>query len=67
MEIMGVKIGPTAIKFAEKANDVRIDRAEKSASEASKEHRIAARNARLLQNDLDEHEEGFVYGAGIAD
>ena len=37
------------------------------ASEASKDHRTALRNARILQNDYYEEEEEIVYGAGIAE
>lgn len=65
MEVMGVKIGLEARRFADKANDRRLDRAEHEATEASKEHRTAARNSRILQNDAYEEQEGVVYEAGI--
>ena len=65
METMGVKIGPTAEKFADKVNDKRVDKAELQASNTSKEHRTAVRNARILENDLNEQEEGVVYEAGM--
>ena len=65
MELMGVKIGPQARHFADKANDKRVDRAELEASEASKEHRTASRNARILENDRYEDQEGVVYEAGM--
>ena len=67
METMGVQIEPNASFYAEKINSVRIDKAEKSATAASKEHKIAVRNARSLENDLLEVEEGDTYGAGITD
>ena len=65
MEVMGVKIGPQARQFADKANDRRVDRAELEATEASKEHRTAARNAKILENDAYEDQEGVVYAAGL--
>ena len=67
MQAMQVRIGPQAKLYAEKVNNLRIERAELQASEASKEHRTALRNARILQNDYYEEEEGIVYGVGIAE
>ena len=64
---MEVRIGPWAILYAEKVNNLRIERAELQASEASKEHRTALRNARILQNDYYEEEQGIVCGTGIAE
>ena len=65
MEVMGIRIGPEARHFADRANNRRIDRAELEATEASKEHRTALRNARILQNDAYEDLEGVVYEAGM--
>ncbi|KYQ59592.1 hypothetical protein ALC60_01383 [Trachymyrmex zeteki] len=65
MEVMGVKIGPQARQFVDKANDRRVDRAELEATEASKEHRTATRNAKILENDAYEDQEGVVYEAGL--
>ena len=64
---MEVRIGPQAKLYAEKFNNLRIERAELQASETSKEHRTALRNARILQNDYYEEEEGIVHGAGVAE
>ncbi|KAG5883373.1 hypothetical protein JTB14_009071 [Gonioctena quinquepunctata] len=65
MEVMGVRIGPEARHFADRANNRRVDRSELEATEASKEHRTAVRNARILQNDAYEDQEGVVYEAGM--
>lgn len=65
MEVMGVRIGPEARHFADRANNRRVERAELEATEASKEHRTALRNARILQNDAYEDQEGVVYEAGM--
>lgn len=62
---MGVRIGPEARHFADRANNRRVERAELEATEASKEHRTALRNARILQNDAYEDQEGVVYEAGM--
>ena len=67
METMGVQIGPNATFYAEKVNSARIDKAEHAASRTSKQHRIAVRNAKSLENYALEVEEGVMYGAGIAD
>ena len=64
---MKVRIGLQAKLYTEKVNNLRIERAELQASEASKEHRTALRNAMILQNDYYEEEKGIVYGAGIAE
>lgn len=65
MEVMGVRIGPEARHFADRANSRRVDRAELEATEASKEHRTFLRNARILENDAYEDQEGAVYEAGM--
>jgi len=67
MDVMGVKIGPHAIRFAKKYNDERICTANRRSSEASKEVRTARRNARADAEDMFEETEGLLYGAGIAD
>ncbi|XP_015591323.2 piggyBac transposable element-derived protein 4-like, partial [Cephus cinctus] len=65
MEVMGVRIGPEARHYADRANNRRVDRAEQEATEVSKEHRTAVRNARILHNDAYEDQEGVVYEAGM--
>ena len=67
MEVMGIQIGPTAHQHTENVNTIRIDRSEHLSSTTSKEARMAARNSRILENDLAVQEEGIIYGAGIAD
>ncbi|KAG5865616.1 hypothetical protein JTB14_025789 [Gonioctena quinquepunctata] len=64
-KVIGVRIGPEARHFADRANNRRVDRSELEATEASKEHRTAVRNARILQNDAYEDQEGVVYEAGM--
>ena len=65
MEVMGVKIGPQARQFADKANDKRVERAELETTEASKENRTATINAKILENDAYGDQEGVVYEAGM--
>ncbi|KAG5879502.1 hypothetical protein JTB14_004727 [Gonioctena quinquepunctata] len=61
----GCQNRPEARHFADRANNRRVDRSELEATEASKEHRTAVRNARILQNDAYEDQEGVVYEAGM--
>lgn len=61
METMGVKIGTLAQQFAETRDEERIAIANRRSSEASKEARIARREAKSIKA------EGLMYGAGIAD
>ena len=64
---MKVRIGPQAKLYGEKVNKLRIEKAKLRASEATKEHRTALRNARILQNDYYEEEKRILYGGGIAE
>lgn len=63
---MGITIGPEAHAFAVRRDEVRIELSELRASEASKEARIARLHERTSENKYFEVEEGFLYGAGIA-
>lgn len=67
LSVMGITIGPEAHAFAVGRDEVRIERSELRASEASKEARTARLHERTSENKHFEVEEGFLYGAGIAD
>ena len=57
-----------AAKNFVQAHDVaRILKADKMSHEASKEQRVARRNARLEENEACEETEGIIYWADIAD
>lgn len=64
---MGVTIGPESFAFAQNLDDARIMKADRQASLASKEARIARQNEKSMQNELYEETEGILYGPGIAD
>ena len=67
LSIMGITIGPEAHAFAVRRDEVRIERIELRASEASKEAKTARLRERTSENKQFEVEEGFLYRAGIAD
>ena len=67
METMGVSIGVEAKNFVQAHDEARILKADKMSNEASKEQRVARRNARLEENEVYKETEGIIYGAGIAD
>lgn len=67
LSVMGITIGPEAHAFAVRRDEDRIERSELRASEASKEGRTARLHERTSENENFEVEEGFLYGAGIAD
>ncbi|XP_044584112.1 uncharacterized protein LOC123264734 isoform X2 [Cotesia glomerata] len=64
---MGKTIGPESHAFVNKRDQVRINRSEVRATEASKETRTAKSSERASLNMTFEFEEGTLYGAGIAD
>ena len=65
---MGITIGPEAHAFTVRRNQVRIERSELRASEASKEARTALlQKKNTSENEHFEVEEDFLYRAGIAD
>ncbi|XP_043471610.1 uncharacterized protein LOC122504522 [Leptopilina heterotoma] len=67
MEVMGVQIGTNGMNYAKKYNELRIRRAEKKASETSKQARSSRRADRVAENDAYEETEGLLYAPGIAD
>jgi len=67
LDVMGITIGPEANAFAARRDEARIERSELRTSKASKEGRTARLNQRTSENEHFEVEEGFLYGAGIAD
>ncbi|XP_068988155.1 uncharacterized protein [Bombus flavifrons] len=67
LSVMGITIGPEAHAFAVRRDEVRIECSELRVSEASKEARTARLHERTSENKHFEIEEGFLYGAGIAD
>ena len=67
LSVIGITIGPEAHAFAVRRDEVRIERSELRASEASKEPRTARLHKRTSENEHFEVEEGFLCRAGIAD
>ena len=67
MEVMGVKIGPTASHVHHVRDAERLADAEKNLKDAAKEARIARREQIALQNKMWDDSEGISYGAEIAD
>ncbi|XP_044588919.1 uncharacterized protein LOC123268103 [Cotesia glomerata] len=67
LSLMGITIGPESHAFVNKRDQVRINRSEVRATEASKETRTAKSSERASLNMTFEFEEGTLYGAGIAD
>ena len=63
----GITIGPEAHAFTVGRDEVRIERSELRASEASKEDRTARLHKKTSENEHFEIEEGFLYRAGISD
>ncbi|CAG5109274.1 Protein of unknown function [Cotesia congregata] len=64
---MGITIGPESHAFVNKRDQVRINRSEVRATEASKKARTAKSSERASLNMIFKVEEGTLYGAGIAD
>ena len=67
LSVMGITIAPESHAFAVRRDEVRIERCELWASEASKETRTARLHERITDNEQFEVEEGFLYRAGIVD
>ncbi|EZA47227.1 hypothetical protein X777_16489 [Ooceraea biroi] len=67
MEGMGIKLGINAKIMADRRDERRFRIAEKRATAASKEARLAHRLEQCTKNELYEEEEGILYGPGIAD
>lgn len=67
LEVMGVKIGPEAVNFANTHDEQRVAAAIHHSSKTSKEGRLARREARAVNDDLFEEVEGILYAAGITD
>lgn len=67
LEVMGVKLGPIAVQYAEKRDSDRIRVGNRRSSNASKETRSRRRGAILDEHTFYEESEGPLYGAGIAD
>ena len=65
LSVMGITIGPEAHAFAVRRDEVRIERSELRASEASKEAKTARLHERTSENEQFEIEEGFLYRAGM--
>ena len=67
MNHMGIAIGQQTKMFADRADESRLERAERRHSASTKKARTAQRDARLADNELFMEEEGLLYGPGIAD
>lgn len=64
---MGMKIGQTAMQFANMRDQQRIVRENRRSTEASKESRTQKKQAKLDENTRLEQVEGILYGPGVAD
>ena len=64
---MGITLGPEAHAFAVRRDEIRIERSEPRASEASKEAKTTRLRERTSENKQFEVEEGLLYRARIAD
>ncbi|XP_068994032.1 uncharacterized protein [Neodiprion pinetum] len=62
LETMGVKIGPQAKGYVQQRDSSRIDRSERRTSDVVEQARIAKREDRAALRDLQEEEEGLLYG-----
>lgn len=67
LRTMGVIIGPSASDYAAGRDESRLRIAEYRHEAATKEGRIVRRQASASEQTLLEHEEGELYGPGIAD
>ena len=67
LETMGCVLGPGSVRFAEDCDTLRVRQADRRSSDASKHARIARKEARAIENEMYDEEEGTMYGAGIAD
>jgi len=67
MEVMGIKIGPEAMRFVDTRDEKRVALADRFSSEASNEARSARREAKATDQSLFEEAEDILYSAGIAD
>ena len=67
MEVMGITIGPEAIKFSRERDARRVYKAEFQSTSDSKETRSAWKKAKSEEAEEHERTEGILYGAGIAD
>lgn len=67
MEVMGIVVGPHALAAANARDDVRVRKAERAHTAASKEGRLSRRMDRSNQDEFFEEVEGGLYGPGIAD
>jgi len=66
-EAMGCFLGPESLRFVEECDNARIRRADHRSSDASKQARIARKEARAVEDEMYDAEEGLMYGPGIAD
>ena len=69
MEVIVVQVGPKSIAYAQTYNDLRIMRAVKKTTGASKLARSSRRAEKLTENDVFEETEGLLYSyaSGTAD
>jgi len=67
LETMGCSLGPESLRFVEECDNARVRRADQRSSDASKQARIARKEARAVEDELYDAEEGLMYGPGIAD
>ncbi|GAB1860683.1 Mutator-like transposase domain-containing protein [Camponotus japonicus] len=66
-EVMGCRLGSESLRFAEDCDNARVRLAGQRSSEASKEARIARKEARSIEDHNYDEAEGILYAPGIAD
>jgi len=64
---MGCFLGPESLHFVEECDNARVRRTDQRSSDASKETRITRKEARAVEDEMYDAEEGLMYGPGIAD
>jgi len=67
MKVMDMNIGPQSYNFCLEADAARIQRAERSLTDAAKEARSSIKVSRKENEEEFSNLEGQLYGAGIAD
>ena len=67
LEVMGCSLGPGSLSFAENCDNARVQRVDPRSSFASKNARIARREARAAEDKVYDEEGGTMYGPGIGD
>jgi len=67
MDVLGISVGLEANNFAREADAKRVTAAESSMSESAKAAALSKKLDKTSLQEQYEHEEGLIYGPGIAD